>query len=115
MNFSILITIIIFAIILGVIVYHITKENKGLTVLTEMIIIIISILVSWLKTDDNEIEYTSNPITTTVETLEQTEPKTDNLTSHKNTTTSGTGSPKFGLPFSASYEPRTISLILSIT
>ncbi|MBD5141959.1 MAG: hypothetical protein HDT25_11210 [Ruminococcus sp.] len=88
MNFSILITIIIFAIILGVVVYHITKENKGLTVLTEMIIIIISILVSWLKTDDNEIEYTSNPITTTVETLEQTEPKTDNLTSHKNTTTS---------------------------
>ena len=104
MNVPILITVIILSLILSIIVYHITEKYKVQTVITEIIVIIISILLSWIKLDDNEIEYTSNTITTTVETLEHTEAqeasietvtitqpsKTDDSTSHEITTTSET-------------------------
>lgn len=100
MNVPILITVIILSIILAIIVYHITEKYKVQTVITEIIVIIISILLSWIKLDDNEIKYTSNLITTTVDSLEEiqessietatttTSLETDNSTSHENTTTS---------------------------
>lgn len=96
MNFSILIVIIVLSIILAVIIYQITEKYKGLTVLTEIIIIIISILASWLKSDDygknEEQDITITTINEDSKQIEEQETSRETTTTidTTNTTTAGT-------------------------
>lgn len=95
MNFYILIVIIVLSIILAVIVYHITEKYKGLTVLTEIIIIIISILASWLKSDDyknnEEQDITITTINEDSKQIEEQETSRETTTTTDTTSTTTTG------------------------
>lgn len=99
MNILVLVTIIVLIIILGIIVYRITEKNRGLTVLSEMIIITISILTLWLKSDDyrnnEEQDITITAINETSKQIEELETSrettiTTDITTTETTTTTDT-------------------------